>query len=242
MIRSLSDIGEGEFTTLTHLASQKSFRDRARGQGILGKADALLDALASGLAPLAGNVENRVKLPFAQNMYSGIYRDFGDDLLKKFKGDADLVDLQIKRMVKREINKVFPTKKNAGAGIRFLNEISPFLSYTFRNHVVWISEFLSHPVWFNRIAAGQRFLTSQNEEIWERSEELDITRKPDPGHLAFGFAEHFCLGASLARHEIRLVLGELLKRYPNYELVAEPQRVRAHMTPGIKTMPVVFHR
>jgi cytochrome P450 len=81
---------------------------------------------------------------------------------------------------------------------------------------------------------------NHDEEIWERSEELDVTRPPDPGHLAFGFAEHFCLGASLARREIRLVLGELLQRYPNYELVAEPERVRAHMTPGIKRMPVVF--
>ena len=81
---------------------------------------------------------------------------------------------------------------------------------------------------------------NHDEDIWDRSEELDVTRPPDPGHLAFGFAEHFCLGASLARREIRLVLGELLQRYPNYELVAEPERVPAHMTPGIKTMPVVF--
>jgi cytochrome P450 len=81
---------------------------------------------------------------------------------------------------------------------------------------------------------------NRDEEIWERSEELDVTRSPEPGHLAFGFAEHFCMGAALARREIRLVLGELLARYPNYELVGAPERVRAHMTPGIKTMPVVF--
>jgi cytochrome P450 len=81
---------------------------------------------------------------------------------------------------------------------------------------------------------------NHDEEIWERADELDVTRTPDPGHLAFGFAEHFCLGASLARREIRLVLGELLERYPNYELLGEPERVRAHMTPGIKRMPVVF--
>jgi cytochrome P450 len=81
---------------------------------------------------------------------------------------------------------------------------------------------------------------NRDEEIWERSEELDVTRSPDPGHLAFGFAEHFCMGAALARREIRLVLAELLRRYPDYELVGEPTRVRAHMTPGIKTMPVVF--
>jgi cytochrome P450 len=82
---------------------------------------------------------------------------------------------------------------------------------------------------------------NHDEEIWDRAEELDVRRTPDPGHLAFGFAEHFCLGASLARREIRLVLGELLKRYPNYELLGEPERVRAHMTPGIKSMPVIFH-
>ena len=82
---------------------------------------------------------------------------------------------------------------------------------------------------------------NRDEDVWERADELDVTRAPDPGHLAFGFAEHFCMGAALARREIRLVLGELLQRYPNYELLAEPTRVRAHMTPGIKTMPVVFH-
>ena len=83
---------------------------------------------------------------------------------------------------------------------------------------------------------------NRDEEVWERADEFDITRAPDPAHLAFGFAEHFCLGASLARREIRLVLNELLQRYPNYEILAEqPERTRAHMTPGIKRMPVVFH-
>jgi len=82
---------------------------------------------------------------------------------------------------------------------------------------------------------------NRDEDVWTRADEFDVTRKPDPSHLAFGFAEHFCLGASLARREIRLVLSELLKRYPNYEiLVDEPERVRAHMTPGIKHMPVIF--
>jgi cytochrome P450 len=83
---------------------------------------------------------------------------------------------------------------------------------------------------------------NRDEDVWERADQLDVTRKPDPAHLAFGFAEHFCLGASLARREVRLVLGELLARYPNYELLGgEPARVRAHMTPGIKTMRAVFH-
>ena len=75
-----------------------------------------------------------------------------------------------------------------------------------------------------------------------RGDELDVRRDADPPQLAFGFAEHFCLGASLARREARIVLTELLTRFPNYELVGDTTRTRQHMTPGIKTMPVVFRR
>ena len=83
---------------------------------------------------------------------------------------------------------------------------------------------------------------NRDEAVWERADELDVTRHPDPAHLAFGFAEHFCLGASLARREARIVLTELLARFPNYEVVGDITRTRQHMTPGIKTMPVVFRR
>jgi cytochrome P450 len=81
---------------------------------------------------------------------------------------------------------------------------------------------------------------NRDEEIWDRADELDVTRAPDPAHVAFGFAEHFCLGAQLARREARIVLGELLRRFPNYEIVGDTTRVRQHMTPGIKTRPAIF--
>jgi cytochrome P450 len=83
---------------------------------------------------------------------------------------------------------------------------------------------------------------NRDEEVWDHADRLDVARPPDPAHLAFGFAEHFCLGANLARREAKIVLAELLARFPNYELVGPTTRVRQHMTPGIKTMPVVFHR
>lgn len=83
---------------------------------------------------------------------------------------------------------------------------------------------------------------NRDEDVWERADQLDVTRKPDPSHVAFGFAEHFCLGSNLARREARIVLGELLARFPNYELVGDTPRVRQHMTPGIKQMPVIFRR
>ena len=83
---------------------------------------------------------------------------------------------------------------------------------------------------------------NRDEDVWDRADDLDVTRAPDPAHLAFGFAEHFCLGASLARREAKIVLAELLSRFPGYEVVGAPTRTHQHMTPGIKTMPVVFHR
>src|SRR5262249_4167513 len=80
-----------------------------------------------------------------------------------------------------------------------------------------------------------------DEGVWEEPDRLDVTRVPDPSHLAFGFAEHFCLGAAVARREARLVLGGLLRREPKYEILdADPVRVRAHMTPGIKCMRTIF--
>lgn len=83
---------------------------------------------------------------------------------------------------------------------------------------------------------------NRDEEVWDRADELDVTRTPDPAHLAFGFAEHFCLGASLARREAKIVITELLARFPEYEVVGPVSRTRQHMTPGIRTMPVVFRR
>jgi cytochrome P450 len=83
---------------------------------------------------------------------------------------------------------------------------------------------------------------NRDEDAWEHGDQLDVRRDADPPQIAFGFAEHFCLGASLARREARIVLTELLARFPDYELVGDTTRTRQHMTPGIKTMPVVFRR
>lgn len=83
---------------------------------------------------------------------------------------------------------------------------------------------------------------NRDEEIWERSQELDVTRAPDPNHVAFGFAEHFCLGASLARREARIVITQLLEHFSSWELVGDTTRALNHMTPGISKMPVVFNR
>ncbi|MFA5883437.1 MAG: cytochrome P450 [Acidimicrobiia bacterium] len=69
---------------------------------------------------------------------------------------------------------------------------------------------------------------------------FDVTRPVNPAHLAFGFGEHLCLGAALARLEARVFLEELLARFPEYELAGEPERVPSTLVAGIHVLPVVL--
>ena len=70
--------------------------------------------------------------------------------------------------------------------------------------------------------------------------QLDVRRPVTPTHVAFGFGEHLCLGAALARLEARVFFEELLSRYPTYELVGEPEYVRSTLVRGAARMPLVL--
>jgi hypothetical protein len=65
------------------------------------------------------------------------------------------------------------------------------------------------------LAAGNR-----DPERFPNPDELDVKRG-DKGHLAFGWAAHFCFGASLARIEVPIAMGALLQRLKNLKLAAE---------------------
>ena len=67
---------------------------------------------------------------------------------------------------------------------------------------------------------------------------FDVTRPVSPGHLAFGFGEHLCLGAALARLEARIVFQELLARFPRYEVTGEPRYTPSTLTRAIDSLPV----
>jgi cytochrome P450 len=70
--------------------------------------------------------------------------------------------------------------------------------------------------------------------------EFDVRRQTVPVHLAFGFGEHVCLGASLARIETRIFYEELLARFPRYEVAAAPERVLSTTVAGIRSLAVVL--
>ncbi|MDQ1385989.1 MAG: hypothetical protein QOG65_3368 [Actinomycetota bacterium] len=69
--------------------------------------------------------------------------------------------------------------------------------------------------------------------------EFDVTRPVDAQHLAFGFGEHLCVGAALARLEARVFLEELLARFPDYEATGEPELSRSTLVRGATRMPMV---
>jgi cholest-4-en-3-one 26-monooxygenase len=80
---------------------------------------------------------------------------------------------------------------------------------------------------------------NRDAAVFESPDAFRIDRKPNP-HLGFGIGEHFCLGANLARLELRVMVREVLRRLPDLELAAEPRRLRSNFINGVKTMPVRF--
>ena len=69
---------------------------------------------------------------------------------------------------------------------------------------------------------------------------FDITRNPNP-HIAFGGGgPHFCLGANLARMEIRVMFEHLLDRMPDIHLDGEVERLQSQFINGVKHIPVAF--
>jgi cytochrome P450 len=78
---------------------------------------------------------------------------------------------------------------------------------------------------------------NRDETAYEDPQRLDVTRRPD--HQAFGAGgRHFCLGAALARLELRLLLAETLRRFPHIELAGEPTVARSMFVNQLKTLPV----
>jgi cytochrome P450 len=80
---------------------------------------------------------------------------------------------------------------------------------------------------------------NRDEEVFEAPFAFRVDRRPNP-HLAFGIGEHFCLGASLARLELRVLFGELARRLLGAELAAPVERLRSSFLGGVKHMRVRY--
>jgi cytochrome P450 len=80
---------------------------------------------------------------------------------------------------------------------------------------------------------------NRDELAFKDAGRFDSQRRPN-AHLGFGFGKHFCLGAHLARLEMRVMLEYLLEHMQDIEMTAKPDRSASNLFPGIKHMPIRF--
>jgi cholest-4-en-3-one 26-monooxygenase len=80
---------------------------------------------------------------------------------------------------------------------------------------------------------------NRDEDVFDAPFEFRVDRTPNP-HLAFGIGEHFCLGANLARLELRVVFGQLAERLGRVESTGPISRLRSSFLGGVKHMPIRY--
>jgi cytochrome P450 family 142 subfamily A polypeptide 1 len=81
---------------------------------------------------------------------------------------------------------------------------------------------------------------NRDPAVFDDPDRFDVRRDPNP-QLAFGFGPHFCMGAALARLELKVMFSELLRRLPDLHLAGDPLPRRAsNFISGPEAMPVAF--
>jgi len=80
---------------------------------------------------------------------------------------------------------------------------------------------------------------NRDEDVFDDPFTFRVARRPNP-HLAFGFGEHFCVGAHLARVEIDMILRHLLARLDGFELSGPIERLSSAVNGSIKRLPLRY--
>lgn len=81
---------------------------------------------------------------------------------------------------------------------------------------------------------------NRDDEVFPDPFALDVRRPNASAHLAFGFGRHYCLGAHLARMEMRALFRNLLPRLASVELAGEPHHMAARLVSGPKSLPITY--
>jgi cytochrome P450 len=118
--------------------------------------------------------------------------------------------------------------------IRWVTPVKHFMrncttEYTLRDHTFQPGDavLLSYPS------------ANRDEEVFDDPFRFDVGRSPNK-HLAFGFGVHYCLGAMLARMEIKALYAALLPRLRSVELAGEPAEMQTLFVGGLKRLPIAY--
>jgi cytochrome P450 len=95
-----------------------------------------------------------------------------------------------------------------------------------------------------RIGAGDKVVVSftsanRDEAVFSGPDRFDIRRHPNP-HLVFGHGPHFCLGAHLARTQMRALFDEVLARTSSLRYAGQPAYLRSNFQRGVKRLPIFW--
>ena len=114
-------------------------------------------------AQIAGRVESFSKLRLAQGMYDGVKADF----LKELK-DPALAEAATLKFISKEVPRLWPTVGD-GPIEKMFNELSPFMSYQFKNRTLFIGEFMSHPAFYNYLNRIGDAVEAHNRQEWAKT-------------------------------------------------------------------------
>jgi cytochrome P450 len=94
------------------------------------------------------------------------------------------------------------------------------------------------------VEAGERVsvwnpIANRDPEAFPAPDVFDVWRSPN-NHLTFGVGTHHCIGATLARMELRILLQELCRWVAEIQIVGPIKRLRSNLMWGIDSLPVLF--
>jgi cytochrome P450 family 142 subfamily A polypeptide 1 len=191
----------------------------------------------------------------------------GDDLVSVWVGAGDLMDTGevIQETLLLLDGGAETTRSVIGATVlalirhpeqrrRLLDDPSMIRATATDEFIRWATPILNmrrtatadHELHGERVRAGDELLlmygsANRDPEAFDRPQEFDVGREHNP-HIAFGLGTHFCLGASLARLEIRIVFEELLRRLPDFRLApgAEPEFAPSFFARTLRDLHIEF--
>jgi cytochrome P450 len=119
--------------------------------------------------------------------------------------------------------------------IRYVTPVKHFLRHCQERFTVGDTTFEPGDVLYLSFASANR-----DDDVFGYPMRLDVTRPNASSHVGFGFGRHFCLGAHLARMEIRSLFKALIPRLEHIELAGEATWIKAYFVEGPKSIPIEY--